>query len=139
VAQLDPRLVVAVALGGSIGASLRYAINEAWPAAAAGSFPWHTFVVNVSGAFVLAMLPGFAVVRRHHVLPPLLGTGVLGGFTTLSTYSLETRDLLAAGHWLTGSAYVLGTLVTALAAVALADRFSSTAERGEFEDEEGDL
>jgi len=73
------------------------------------------------------------------VLPPLLGTGVLGGYTTLSTYAEQTRALLASGHVATAAAYVVGTLAACLAAVALADRLSTLASRAEFEREEGDL
>jgi len=73
------------------------------------------------------------------VLPPLLGTGVLGGFTTLSTYSEQTRGLLASDHVTTAAAYVVGTLVACLVAVAAADRLSTAAQRREFDDEEGDL
>ena len=79
------------------------------------------------------------VVRRHRLAPPLLGTGLLGGFTTLSAYSEHTRVLLAAGHPGTAAAYFLGTLAACLLAVAVGDRFSSAPARAEFEDEEGDL
>ena len=66
----------------------------AWPDPVDG-FPWTIFAVNVVGAGVLALLPAFAAVRRRELLPPLLGTGVLGGFTTLSTYSDQARALVA--------------------------------------------
>ena len=127
-----------VALGGALGALGRWGLSSAFPDAGAG-FPWTTFTINVSGSFLLALLPAFAVVRRRHLLPPLLGTGVLGGFTTLSTYSEQTRALLADGHAATAAGYLVGTLGCALLAVAAADRFSTRAARAEFEDEEGDL
>ena len=127
-----------VALGGALGALARWGLSSAAPDTGSG-FPWTTFGINVAGSFLLALLPAFAVVRRRHLLPPLLGTGVLGGFTTLSTYSEQTRALLDAGHVGTATAYLLGTLACALLAVAVADRFSTLAARAEFEDEEGDL
>jgi CrcB protein len=128
----------AVALGGAAGACARYGLSVAFPDVGTG-FPWTTFAINVTGSFLLALLPAFPLVRRHVHLPPLLGTGVLGGFTTLSTYSEQTRALLAAGQDGTALAYLVGTLAACLAAVAVADRFSTASARTEFEEEEGDL
>ena len=130
--------MLAVALGGAVGALARYLLSDAFPHDT-GAFPWTTFAINISGSFLLALLPASAAVRRHDVLPPLLGTGVLGGFTTLSAYSEETRALAAAGHTATAGLYLLGTLAACLVAVAAADRLSTAAERREFADEEGDL
>ena len=127
----------AVALGGAVGAALRHLLTVLAPDDT--GFPWTTFGINVSGAFLLALLPASAWVRRHHVVPPLLGTGVLGGFTTLSAWSEQTRALVDAGAVATAALYVTGTLAACLAAVALADRFSAPAERAEFDEEEGDL
>lgn len=135
---LHPRVLGAVAAGGAVGAVLRWLLESRQPAGD-GSFPWTTFAINVSGAFALALLPSYAVVRRHALLPPALGTGVLGGFTTLSTYSEESRALLAGGHHTLAAAYLLGTLAACLVAVTLADRLSTPPERAEFEAEEGDL
>ncbi len=111
--------VVAVALGGAAGACLRALIVGAAPAAD-DRFPWSTLAVNVLGTLLLALLPGLAAVRRRPLLPLLLGTGVLGGFTTLSAYSEQTRALAAAGHLGTAAAYVVTTLVACFAAVHLA-------------------
>jgi CrcB protein len=127
-----------VALGGAVGACLRYALSLAFPDPTAG-FPWTIFAINVTGCLLLALLPASAAVRRHPHLPPLLGTGVLGGFTTLSTYAEQTRVLVAAGHVATAAAYVVVTLAACLAAVLVADRFTTRAARAEFDDEEGDL
>ena len=131
-------MVAAVAVGGALGACLRFLLTTAVPEPGAG-FPWTTFAINVAGSLLLALLPASAVVRRHRLLPPLLGTGLLGGFTTLSAYSEQTRALLSAGHQGTAAAYLLGTLAACLLAVAVGDRFSSALARAEFEDEEGDL
>ena len=127
-----------VALGGALGASARHGLSEAFPDTGS-SFPWTTFAINVVGSFLLAVLPALSVVRRKHLLPPLLGTGLLGGFTTLSTYSLQARDLIARGATGLAGVYVVGTLAACLVAVAAADRFSTVVARQEFEDDEGDL
>lgn len=127
--------VAAVSVGGALGAVLRWTISELAPHST--GFPWATFAINVSGAFALALLPALAVVRRHQVLPLFLGTGLLGGYTTLSTFSEETRALWDAGSNAMAAGYVLATLAAALIAVGLADRLSSPAARQEFADEEG--
>jgi fluoride exporter len=109
---------VAVALGGVVGALARYALGIAWPTGA-GAFPWTTFAVNVSGC----LLVGVLLVRLleagavHPLWRPFLGTGVLGGYTTFSTYAVDTRTLAAGGHPGVAVAYALGTLAAALLAV----------------------
>lgn len=134
---LHVSVLVAVALGGAVGALLRHALTTLEPDGA--GFPGTTFAVNVVGAFLLGLLPASTWVRRHHLLPPLLGTGLLGGFTTMSAVSEQTRALVDAGHVATAGVYVAGTVAAAVAAVALADRFSAPSERREFDEEEGDL
>ena len=85
------------------------------------SFPWATFVVNVSGALALGVLMVLVleVWRPHRYVRPFVGIGLLGGWTTFSTYALEARDLLAVGRPATALAYVAGSLVVGLLAVWL--------------------
>jgi CrcB protein len=137
---LHATVIGVVALGGAVGACARYGLSATFPDPTDGSgFPWTVFAINVVGCTLLAALPAVPAVRRRVLLPPLLGTGVLGGFTTLSTYADQSRALLAAGNTGLAAAYVLGTLAACLLAVALADRFSTLASRTEFDLEEGDL
>ena len=107
-----------IAAGGALGAVARYVAGELWPHAAQG-IPWATLGVNVIGSFLLGLLM-FCVTEvwppRRYVRP-FLGVGVLGGFTTFSTYALETRTLLAHGRVGSALAYLVGTLVLALGAV----------------------
>lgn len=130
-------ILTAVAVGGAVGASARYGLTLAWPDE--GGFPWTTLAINVVGSFLLALLPSFEAVRRNPLLPPLLGTGVLGGFTTLSAYSEQSRALVADGRAGLAALYVVGTLGACLLAVGLADRFSDPRAREVFDEEEGDL
>lgn len=111
-------LCLCVAAGGALGAVLRWSAGELVPDGSA--IAWTTFAVNVSGSLLLALLPALAVVRRSAALAALLGPGLLGGFTTLSAYSEQTRVLLADGRVLLASAYVTGTLLACVAAVAVA-------------------
>jgi CrcB protein len=110
-----------VALGGAIGATARYGAVLLWPVQT-GGFPWATFWVNV---VVCAVIGAFMVVitdvwAAHRLVRPFFGTGVLGGFTTFSTYAVDIQKLLDAGHPGTGLAYLAATLFAALAAVWLA-------------------
>ncbi|WP_395690646.1 fluoride efflux transporter FluC [Nocardioides sp.] len=134
---LAPRLLLAVAVGGAVGALARWGLTEAWPADADG-FPWATLAINVSGSFLLALLPALAVVRRRRELAVGLGPGVLGGYTTLSAYSEQARALLASGRTGVALVYLAGTLAACLVAVAVGDHWSDVAERRAFEAEGGD-
>lgn len=130
-----PSLVLAAGLGGLLGALLRWSLGELVPDGS--GFPWTTFAINASGSFTLALLPAFAAVRRHATLPVFLGTGVLGGYTTLSTYAEQGRALLADGDVVLAGAYLGGTLLACVLGVLVAHHWSSTAAQLEFEAEEG--
>lgn len=111
---------VAVAVGGVLGALARYGLGVAWPTGA-GAFPWTTFAVNVSGCFLIGLLLVRLVEAGtvHPLWRPFLGTGVLGGYTTFSTFAVDARSLVASGHAATAVGYVVATVVAALAAVQL--------------------
>lgn len=111
-------VVAAVSAGGGLGATARYAAGLLWPTAA-GTFPATTFTVNVAGCAVIGVL--MVVLTEawaaHRLVRPFLGTGVLGGFTTFSTYAVDVRRLADAGHPGLGLSYLAVTALTALAAV----------------------
>ncbi|MER6671799.1 CrcB family protein [Streptomyces sp. NPDC000983] len=115
-----PALAV-VAAGGALGAAVRYALTLWWPVQP-GGFPWATFWTNAVGCAVIGafMVVVTEVRTTHPLLRPFFGTGVLGGFTTFSTYAVDIRTLFGSGHPQTALAYLAATLVAALAAVALA-------------------
>jgi fluoride exporter len=116
----SPTLFGAVALGGALGAILRYLGTELVPDGS--GFPQTTFAINVIGSLLLAVLPHWLGLGRPYAMA-LLGPGLLGGFTTLSAYSEHTRSLLATGHEWLAMAYVVGTLVTCVSSVWFARRF----------------
>ncbi len=89
------------------------------------------------GSGLLALLGAMPAVRRRPALPVLLGTGVLGGFTTMSAASVDTVRLLDGGATITAAAYALGTLCAAVVIAGAIARQDPIGER-EFEDEEGD-
>src|SRR4051812_11679939 len=111
-------VVAVVALGGAVGAAGRHALALWWPTRP-GHFPWATFWTNVIGCAVIGV---FMVVitdvwAGHRLVRPFFGTGVLGGFTTFSTYAVDIQRLVDSGHPRTGLAYLAATLLAALTAV----------------------
>ncbi|MFE5245118.1 MULTISPECIES: fluoride efflux transporter FluC [unclassified Streptomyces] len=113
------RVLAAVAAGGAAGATARYAASLAWPAAE-GEFPWTVFVVNVSGCALIGVLMVLTVETGRVTRPlvrPFLGVGVLGGFTTFSTYAADVSGLLVRQEVARAVAYMAGTAVAALLAV----------------------
>jgi fluoride exporter len=113
-------IVAVIALGGAIGATVRQIVSEALPKASQG-FPFGTFVVNVSGCLLIGLLMVSIVdVRRpHRLVRPFLGVGLLGGYTTFSTYVVETQSLIQAGDPRTAFGYFGGSVVGALLAVQI--------------------
>jgi CrcB protein len=110
-------IALVVAAGGALGGGARYLLNVAWPTGT-GHFPWATFVENVVGCFLLGSL----MVLLLDVWPPtrygrpFLGVGVLGGFTTFSTYTAETDALLRRGQVPMALTYFFGSLAVGLLA-----------------------
>lgn len=108
-----------IAAGGALGAVARYGLTAWWPTTA-GGFPWAVFAINVTGSFLLGVLMVVITELRpaHPLLRPFLGVGVLGGFTTFSTYADDIRALLGPATAPVGIAYLIATLVAAISATA---------------------
>lgn len=103
--------MLVITLGGALGGLARYGLDEIAPTAS-GSFPWTTLVINVFGSAALAALLAAGVrVWRHPLDVLFVGTGLLGGFTTFSTYAVQSDRLLAGGHAGVGLTYLLVTVV----------------------------
>jgi len=106
--------------GGFLGANARYAFGLLATSTWGFGFPWGTLLINVSGSFALGLFVTF-IIRRLSGAPVLRGlvaTGFLGAFTTFSTFSYETVQLLLSGSTLPALAYVIGSLVLGLGAAA---------------------
>ncbi|MFD4131808.1 CrcB family protein [Streptomyces goshikiensis] len=119
-AEPQGRVLAAVAAGGALGASARYGVALLWPAAP-GAFPWATFWINVSGSALIGVL--MVLISEggrsapHPLVRPFVGVGVLGGFTTFSTYAVDFSRLLDEGETGTALAYAGFTVAGALSAV----------------------
>ena len=116
----DAGLLAVVAAGGVLGSLARYAVGLALPHAS-GAFAWSTFLVNVTGSLAMGVLVVWVLSmdRPHPWLRPFLGVGVLGGWTTFSSYALDTHAMVQAGHGPVAAAYLVGSLVVGLVAVGL--------------------
>ena len=108
-----------IAAGGALGAVARFGL-AVWVPQEQGSFPWATFWTNTTGCLLIGMLMVALTEvagRPHRLLRPFIGVGILGGFTTFSTYTVEVHQLLTAVAPGVGLAYLFGTLAAALTAV----------------------
>ncbi len=113
--------VLAIALGAAIGANLRYGIGL-WAAQRFGTaWPYGTFIINLLGCLLIGVLLTLAANRLTLSEPVrlMLVTGLLGGFTTFSTFGYESFTLFNAGNWLAAAGYVGGSVVGGLIAVVI--------------------
>ncbi len=110
-------VLAVVSAGGAIGTLARYLLGQAFPEAPAG-FPWATFGINVSGCLLIGALMVLVthVWAGRRLIRPFLGVGVLGGFTTFSTYVADIQRLADLGAAGTALVYMGGTVVAALVA-----------------------
>jgi len=108
------------ALGGVLGALARWAVAEALPQTP-GAWPWATFAVNIAGCLLIGILLAVLLARFPHSawLRPFLAVGVLGGFTTYSTFAMDAVRLTDDGHPLLAAAYVLASVTGGVAAVVV--------------------
>lgn len=111
--------LLGVAAASAIGAPARYLLDRTVARRTRSAFPWGTFVINVSGSFVLGLLVGLGL---HHGLSKtavtILGTGFCGAYTTFSTFSVETIRLVEEGALAEAALNVVGSIAVGLLAAA---------------------
>ncbi len=115
-------VLAVISAGGAAGALARYGLTEAFPSTTQG-FAWATFGINVSGCLLIGVL--MVVLLDVAAAPPklarpFLGVGVLGGFTTFSTFALDTYSLIRTHRELAALSYLAASLVACLVAVTVA-------------------
>jgi CrcB protein len=121
-----------VAIGGALGSMARYGIGGLVSEKFGQSFPWGTLLVNVSGSFVIGFLgalaaPGGKMSSQSRLLTTqLLTTGVCGGYTTFSSFSLQTLNLLRDREWLYAGGNILLSVILCMIAVWLGYLLGST-------------
>ena len=111
----------AVASGGAIGSVARFWLTGAMTALTGPRFPWGTLLINILGSFVIGLVAGVTLTPTRMGMHPdvriFLMTGICGGFTTFSAFSLQSLELLQSGDVAPAVGYMLGSVVLCLLAV----------------------
>ncbi len=112
-------ILIAVALGGAAGSLARYSVASLVQSAAWAGFPWGIFTVNVTGGFIMGVLAELAALKLHFTpeLRAFLMVGVMGGYTTFSSFSLDAALLIERGNYASAAAYIAGSAVLSVAAL----------------------
>ncbi len=108
-------------IGGGIGTVLRHSVNVSFSRWFGTSFPFHTLFENVSGSLVMGLLAGYFAFRGHapQDLRLFLTTGIIGGYTTFSAFSLDTVLLWERGQWTLAIVYVLASVLASIFGLVL--------------------
>jgi CrcB protein len=106
-----------VFVGGGLGATLRHLINVTCARYLGTGFPWGTFIINISGSTVMGLIAGYLAFKGEASQPwrLFLLTGILGGYTTFSAYSLDAALLYERGELASAALYVVGSVVLSIA------------------------
>jgi fluoride exporter len=106
-----------VFVGGGLGATLRYLINVTCTRCLDTGFPWGTFIINITGSTVMGLIAGYLTFKGEASQPwrLFLMTGILGGYTTFSAYSLDAALLYERGELGLAALYVVGSVVLSIA------------------------
>jgi CrcB protein len=111
-------VVLSVGVGGGLGALIRYFL-AGWIQPAGAQFNWGIFVVNITGGLVMGLIVEASALKLN--LSPevraFLTTGILGGYTTFSTFSLDSALLLQKGEYMLAAGYIIGSVVLSIAAL----------------------
>jgi fluoride exporter len=112
-------ILLAVAVGGAIGSLLRYFTAGAIQSAASSGFPWGIFMVNISGGFAMGIIVELAALKlsMSPELRAFLTIGILGGYTTFSTFSLDSVLLIERGSYVSAAIYIAGSAILSILAL----------------------
>lgn len=110
------KLIIAIAVGGALGAIARHFVTYQVTLLFGHGFPWGTLVVNILGSFILGGLTETLAIAwsPSEALRGFFTVGILGAFTTFSTFSIDVISLYQRGEWITGSLYMLGSVALSL-------------------------
>ncbi len=131
--RFQPDIIIAIALGGALGAPARYEVAQ-WIKVAPDGFPWATFWTNLSGVFVLGFFLTLVIERLPptRYLRPFFAVGFLGSYTTFSTLAVETVLLIKNGHVVLGAGYTLASVAAGLALAYLGIVLARLLPGGEY-------
>ena len=116
---MQPNILLAIAIGGGLGSVARHYLSTAIYALTGGTFPWGILAVNVIGGFVMGLIVELSALKLDlgPELRAFLTTGILGGFTTFSAFSLDSAVLIERGDWAGAGSYMIGSIVLSVAAL----------------------
>ena len=112
-------ILLAVGLGGALGSLLRYVVAGAIQSPATAGFPWGIFVVNITGGFLMGVIVELGALKLNLApeIRAFLTVGILGGYTTFSTFSLDSVLLIQRGAYGGAAAYMIGSTVLSVLAL----------------------
>ncbi len=112
-------ILLAVALGGAVGSLARYSVASLVQSAAWPGFPWGIFTVNITGGFIMGVLAELAALKLNFTpeIRAFLMVGVMGGYTTFSSFSLDSALLIERGAYASAAAYIAGSAVLSVLAL----------------------
>jgi CrcB protein len=118
---MQRNVLLAIAIGGGLGSLARHYLSTAIYALTGGTFPWVILTVNVIGGFAMGLIVELSALKLD--LGPewraFFTTGILGGFTTFSAFSLDSALLIERGEWAAAGSYMVGSVVLSVAALFL--------------------
>ena len=124
------QLYLLIAFGGALGSVLRFFLSGVIATHVGETFPWGTFLINVTGSFAIGFIASFTGPEGRWFASGetrmFLMTGICGGYTTFSSFSLQTLNLARDGDWLRAGANIVGSVVVCLVAVWLGHVLATT-------------
>lgn len=112
-------MIWAIAIGGGLGSLARHYLSTGIYNATGGSFPWGILIVNILGGLIMGLVVELGALKFNYSLElrAFLTTGILGGFTTFSAFSLDAALLIERGQWLNAGLYMAGSVILSVAAL----------------------
>ena len=116
---MQSNMLLAIAVGGGLGSLARHYLSTAIYTVTGGTFPWGILVVNVVGGFAMGLIVELSALKLNlsPELRAFLTTGILGGFTTFSAFSLDSAVLIERGDWVGAGSYIVGSVVLSITAL----------------------
>ena len=116
---MQPNILLAIAVGGGLGSLARHYLSTTIYSVTGGTFPWGILIVNVIGGFAMGLIVELSALKLNLApeLRAFLTTGILGGFTTFSAFSLDSALLIERGEWIGAGSYIVCSVVLSIVAL----------------------
>ena len=116
---MQPNILLVIAIGGGLGSLARHYLSTMVYHVTGGTFPWGILTVNIVGGFAMGLIVELSALKLNLApeLRAFLTTGILGGFTTFSAFSLDSALLIERGDWIGAGSYMVGSVVLSVGAL----------------------